>query len=87
VLKATPCCSASPASSRAPPCYLCSASYATAPRQCSGSEKSDGVPEHKSQEQVHESYEEETKNLRKLLLTSKVVNPFTRALAPPFIAR
>jgi hypothetical protein len=31
--------------------------------------------------------ERETKNLRKPILTSKVVNPFTRALAPPFIGR
>jgi hypothetical protein len=30
---------------------------------------------------------EETKNLRKPVLTSKVVNLFTRALAPPFIGR
>jgi hypothetical protein len=29
----------------------------------------------------------ETKNLRKPTLASKVVNPFTRALAPPFIGR
>jgi hypothetical protein len=29
----------------------------------------------------------ETKNLRKHVLTSKVVNPFTRALVPPFIGR
>jgi hypothetical protein len=29
----------------------------------------------------------ETKNLRKPVLTSKVVNPFTRALTPPFIGR
>jgi hypothetical protein len=36
---------------------------------------------------MHESYEEETKNLRKIVLASKVVNPFTRALAPPFIGR
>jgi hypothetical protein len=54
-------------------------------RQCWGSKKSDGIPEHKSQEQVHESYNLETKNLQKLVLTSKVVKPFTRALAPPFI--
>jgi hypothetical protein len=31
--------------------------------------------------------ERETKSLRKLVLTSKVVNPFTRALTPPFIGR
>jgi hypothetical protein len=30
---------------------------------------------------------EETKNLRKPVFASKVVNPFTRALAPPFIGR
>jgi hypothetical protein len=35
----------------------------------------------------HKSCERETKNLRKLVLASKVVNPFTRALAPPFIER
>jgi hypothetical protein len=29
----------------------------------------------------------ETKNLRKPTLASKVVNPFTRALSPPFIGR
>jgi hypothetical protein len=29
----------------------------------------------------------ETCNLRKFILTSKVVNPFTRTLAPPFIGR
>jgi hypothetical protein len=40
--------------------------------------KSDGVPEHKSYEQK----KEETKNLRKPVLASKVVIPFTRALAP-----
>jgi hypothetical protein len=31
--------------------------------------------------------QEETKNLLKTALTSKVVNPFTRALTPPFIGR
>jgi hypothetical protein len=31
--------------------------------------------------------DEETKNLRKPVLASKVVNPFTRALAPSFIGR
>jgi hypothetical protein len=29
----------------------------------------------------------DTKNLQKTVLVSKVVNPFTRALAPPFIGR
>jgi hypothetical protein len=37
--------------------------------------------------QVNESCEKETRNLRKYVLTSKVVNPFTRAFAPPFIWR
>jgi hypothetical protein len=37
---------------------------------------------------MNESHEkEETKNLRRPALASKVVNPFTRALAPPFIGR
>jgi hypothetical protein len=31
--------------------------------------------------------QEETKNLQKTALTSKVMNPITRALAPPFIGR
>jgi hypothetical protein len=31
--------------------------------------------------------QEETKNLLKTAHASKVVNPFTRALAPPFIGR
>jgi hypothetical protein len=31
--------------------------------------------------------DEETKNLQKTALASKVVNPFTRALVPPFIGR
>jgi hypothetical protein len=35
----------------------------------------------------HESCERETRNLRKYVLTSKVVNLFTRVLAPPFIGR
>jgi hypothetical protein len=55
-----------------------------------GIPKSEGVPEHESHERksaIHESNEEEIENLRKLVLTSKVVNPFTRALAPPFIGR
>jgi hypothetical protein len=35
----------------------------------------------------YESCKKETRNLRKYALTSKVVNPFTSALAPPFIGR
>jgi hypothetical protein len=55
-----------------------------------GIPKSEGVPEHESHERrsaIHESNEEETEDLQKLVLASKVVNPFTRALAPPFIGR
>jgi hypothetical protein len=52
-----------------------------------GGKELDGIPEHKSQEQVHESYNQETKNLGKLVLTSKVVNPFTCAPAPIFTRR
>jgi hypothetical protein len=38
-------------------------------------------------EGVQFTKDRETKNLRKPVLASKVVNPFTRALAPPFIER
>jgi hypothetical protein len=58
-----------------------------------GSEKSEGIPEHRSTriqdtrtfESDMQFTKEETKNLPKTALASKVVNPFTRALAPPFI--
>jgi hypothetical protein len=36
---------------------------------------------------VKECRSRETKNLRKSVLASKVVNPFIRALGPPFIGR
>jgi hypothetical protein len=36
---------------------------------------------------THKNYERETKNHQKPELASKVVNPFTRALAPSFIGR
>jgi hypothetical protein len=60
-----------------------------------GCEKSEGIPEHGSTSiQVTRTFKskmqftkEETKNLLKTALASKVVNPFTRALAPPFIER
>jgi hypothetical protein len=53
-----------------------------------GVRKSDEVPEHKIPEPMYESSKEmRTRNLRKFVLASKVVNPFTRALAPPFIER
>jgi hypothetical protein len=35
----------------------------------------------------HESCKKETRNIWKYALTSKVVNPLTRALAPPLIGR
>jgi hypothetical protein len=50
---------------------------------CWGVWKSDGVHEHKSHNGSTQ-VKEETKNLRKPVLTSKVVNPFTRALVPHF---
>jgi hypothetical protein len=65
-------------------------------RQCWGvSEDSDGIPEHKSTRIQNartfksrtQFTKEETKNLLKTARASKVVNPFTRALAPPFIGR
>jgi hypothetical protein len=60
-----------------------------------GSENSDGIPEHGSAriqnmqtfKSITQFTKEETKNLLKTAPTSKVVNPFTRALAPPFIRR
>jgi hypothetical protein len=42
---------------------------------------------HNTNHTSHESCKKETRNLRKYELASKVVNPFTRALAPPFIGR
>jgi hypothetical protein len=56
------------------------------------SENSDEIPEHRNARtlitQTSESgtqfTKEQTKNLQKTALASKVVNPFTRALAPPF---
>jgi hypothetical protein len=45
-------------------------------------------PKHKIPKQTNESNEEMgTRNPRKSALTSKVVNPFTHALVPPFIGR
>jgi hypothetical protein len=55
--------------------------------QCWGVRKSDGGPEHKNKNRSAQVMKEETKNLWKHVLASKVVNPFTRALAPPFIGR
>jgi hypothetical protein len=57
-------------------------------RQCWGVRKSDGILEHKIPEQTPESRNREgTRNPQKSILVSKVVNPFTRALEPPFIGR
>jgi hypothetical protein len=55
--------------------------------------KSNGVPKHKNHKQesriesARVTKSGETKNLRKPKHTLKVVNTFTRALAPPFIGR
>jgi hypothetical protein len=38
-------------------------------------------------ESIRVAKSKETKNLRKPILASKVVNPFTRALVSPFIGR
>jgi hypothetical protein len=59
------------------------------------SEVSDGIPEHRrARAQNTRTFKtgtqftkEETNNLLKTAHASKVVNPFTRALAPPFIGR
>jgi hypothetical protein len=59
------------------------------------SENSEGIPEHrKAGTQNTRTFKsgtqftkEETKNLQKTTLASKVVNPFTRAFVPPFIGR
>jgi hypothetical protein len=50
-------------------------------RQCWGSENRKESPN------IRVTKDGETKNLRKPVLASKVVNPFIRALAPPFIGR
>jgi hypothetical protein len=58
-----------------------------------GGWKSDGVPEQNewgtrfTNGSALVTKDGETKNLRKPVLASKVVNPFTRALEPPFIGR
>jgi hypothetical protein len=56
-----------------------------------GVRKSDGTP-NTNEERYPNEYAKvlknvETRNLQKSVLTSKVVNPFTRALEPPFIGR
>jgi hypothetical protein len=56
-----------------------------------GSEKSEGNPKHKNTRttRFHVQFAKDrvTKNLQKTALAAKVVNPFTRAHAPPFIGR
>jgi hypothetical protein len=52
--------------------------------ECWGSEISDGIPEHKNQEQVHESYDQEIKNLESLYSPQKLG---TLLHVPPFIGR
>jgi hypothetical protein len=59
------------------------------------SENLEGSPEHRKARTQNiltsksgmQFTKEETKNLQKTVLASKVVNPFTLALAPPFIGR
>jgi hypothetical protein len=53
-----------------------------------GVRKSEGVPNTRVMKASTQfTKDRERKNLRKPVLTSKVVNPFTCALAPPFIGR
>jgi hypothetical protein len=52
-----------------------------------GSENRMESPNTRAKSPSHKSCERETKNLQKPVLASKVVDPFTRALAPPFIGR
>jgi hypothetical protein len=48
----------------------------------------DGVPEHKSLNQARERHEERgDKESRKLVFASKVLNPSTHTVEPPFIGR
>jgi hypothetical protein len=57
-------------------------------RQCWGGPKNRSkFPNTRFTNKIHKSYEMEIKNLKKPVLASKVVNPFTRALTPPFIGR
>jgi hypothetical protein len=59
------------------------------------SENPEGIPERRSAGTQNtrtfksgtQFTKEETKNLKKTAHASKVVNPFTRALTPPFIGR
>jgi hypothetical protein len=56
------------------------------------SENPDKIPEHKRRmyatfKSESQTTKEETKDLFMTVLASKVVNPFTPALAPPFIGR
>jgi hypothetical protein len=53
-----------------------------------GSENRKGSPNTRAtKEDAQFTKDRETRNLRKSVLTSKVVNPFTRALTHPFIWR
>jgi hypothetical protein len=56
--------------------------------QCWGSENRIGSPNTRFLRRCTKArMKERTRNLRKSVLTSKVVNPFTRTLGPPFIGR
>jgi hypothetical protein len=50
-------------------------------------EPSNTVDDRFKNERTKKNESMETKNLRKHVFTSKVVNPFTCALGPPFIGR
>jgi hypothetical protein len=53
-----------------------------------GVQKSEGAPNTRvTKEGAQFTEDREIKNLREYVLASKVVNPFTRALTPPFIWR
>jgi hypothetical protein len=55
-------------------------------REVGGNPRTQGYRNTRTDESKAQSTkDEETKNLQKTALPSKVVNPFTRALAPPFI--
>jgi hypothetical protein len=56
-------------------------------RKLLGAENQIKSPNTRVKNTSHKNCERETKNLQKPVLASKIVNPFTRALAPPFIGR
>jgi hypothetical protein len=66
----------------------CSSAETMVGTSVGGSENPEGSPNTQTtKEDAQFTKVRETGNLRKSLLASKVVNPFTRAHAPPFIGR